>query len=830
MDNNTSPSSLPPQHQELSYATIPLNTPATKIRLLELFPSVDFSSPLHCRLYNTPISSPAPFKALSYAWGSDDKTHLIYVDSFNVTSDNGNGNGNDVDAGADVSLASGLSAVDISSDDNGVETVDGGRAGADALNGEKCIIRITSSLDTCLRHLRAIHHRDHPSAILTLWIDQLCINQSDSDAKAVQVGLMSHIYSRAKQVLIWLGPAADESDEVMNALAELEREFESIGVSVSDYGRVFKLLKDIYTGVFDEGSGGEKRKAGIGAKEEKNIWKEIKGGIGAREDSGTTCGGDEIVDGCDAAAGNSGEVGCRVDLGGVGVGVANTEALDGAAMICATNKTDSSTGKSAMAVVKDGARKLGRQGLSEELQALFRTPMVYALVGRAGGVPLRRNCLCVCGTRPPVSYDILGLIATCAVYIAREYLLKGGYMTKRDSVSDLDSSFNADVAGYKVYSRDAIGVMGNLGAHSSYLYFNRHRRLKQIEYGEGGKDLFSLLTESYTTSRWSRESKLYRDRAYALLGLAVDADELEIKPDYSNETSTAQILTRVAKAIIRKTKREFPVELLSYSQFPTIILDDSSEQLPSWVPDWRSGLRYPIHYSHTKTDMFMACGPHRSVDMVPTITAGVLGLRGYLVDTIEEVGRTTPQVSTEPQLYESSEFFEKLDKLWMLSKQKNKPIYKTPARREEALWRVPIGDTVRDWQKDVTRKTRAKAGFALEYQKWRRTLEDEKKKATCSTERAFHELGADGGKYPHVAIKEMARRILYLTKDGYMGMGPSNMQPGDVVVVFPGARIPFVLRPTSEDNTFTYVGDAYCDGIMDGEITLREERRDFFLV
>ncbi|KAJ4384382.1 hypothetical protein N0V85_008359 [Neurospora sp. IMI 360204] len=194
-DDHRSPLAPPPPppqttHPELSYTTIPLNTPATEIRLFELFPSADFSSPLQCRLYNTSISSPTPFKALSYAWGSDDKTHLIYIDASNATSDNGN------DADADTSLANLTSGVSVSSDDE----VDG---------------------DTCLRHLRAIYHRDHPSTILTLWIDQICIDQPDSDEKVVQVGLMKQIYSRAEQVLIWLGPAADGSDEVMDALAEL---------------------------------------------------------------------------------------------------------------------------------------------------------------------------------------------------------------------------------------------------------------------------------------------------------------------------------------------------------------------------------------------------------------------------------------------------------------------------------------------------------------------------------------------------------------------------------------------------------------------------------
>jgi hypothetical protein len=38
-----------------------------------------------------------------------------------------------------------------------------------------------------------------------LWVDSICINQSDNDEKTVQVRRMGDIYSKAKRVIIWLG-------------------------------------------------------------------------------------------------------------------------------------------------------------------------------------------------------------------------------------------------------------------------------------------------------------------------------------------------------------------------------------------------------------------------------------------------------------------------------------------------------------------------------------------------------------------------------------------------------------------------------------------------
>jgi len=54
-----------------------------------------------------------------------------------------------------------------------------------------------------------------------LWVDAICINQSDDTEKAVQVAEMHHIYQKATSVYVWLGPASDTSDLAMSAMNEL---------------------------------------------------------------------------------------------------------------------------------------------------------------------------------------------------------------------------------------------------------------------------------------------------------------------------------------------------------------------------------------------------------------------------------------------------------------------------------------------------------------------------------------------------------------------------------------------------------------------------------
>jgi hypothetical protein len=62
-------------------------------------------------------------------------------------------------------------------------------------------------------------------------------------------------------------------------------------------------------------------------------------------------------------------------------------------------------------------------------------------------------------------------------------------------------------------------------------------------------------------------------------------------------------------------------------------------------------------------------------------------------------------------------------------------------------------------------------------------------------------------------------RSFYLTEDGICGLAPLLANQGDIVTVLLGCRSPIVLRPTIVGR-YKVVGEAYCDGFMDGEALL----------
>lgn len=65
-------------------------------------------------------------------------------------------------------------------------------------------------------------------------------------------------------------------------------------------------------------------------------------------------------------------------------------------------------------------------------------------------------------------------------------------------------------------------------------------------------------------------------------------------------------------------------------------------------------------------------------------------------------------------------------------------------------------------------------------------------------------------------------RCLFLTASGHLGLGPAETTVDDVVCVFGGAIMPYILRKC--DDYFHLVGESYVDGMMDGEVVTQMER------
>jgi hypothetical protein len=82
------------------------------------------------------------------------------------------------------------------------------------VNGKS--LNVTENLYLALQHLRS-EHIDR-----VIWVDAICIDQNNIRERGHQVQQMCKIYSQAEEVVVWLGPATQETDVFMGSLQQLE--------------------------------------------------------------------------------------------------------------------------------------------------------------------------------------------------------------------------------------------------------------------------------------------------------------------------------------------------------------------------------------------------------------------------------------------------------------------------------------------------------------------------------------------------------------------------------------------------------------------------------
>ncbi|EFQ96863.1 ankyrin and HET domain-containing protein [Nannizzia gypsea CBS 118893] len=90
------------------------------------------------------------------------------------------------------------------------------------------------------------------------------------------------------------------------------------------------------------------------------------------------------------------------------------------------------------------------------------------------------------------------------------------------------------------------------------------------------------------------------------------------------------------------------------------------------------------------------------------------------------------------------------------------------------------------------------------------------------------ELLRQGGTLVRTLQSTVGRRRLFATKNRYLGLGPAGMQADDEIWVFPSAGAAFVLRKIVEEadggcSRYKFIGESYIHGVMDGEAAAGKE-------
>lgn len=162
-----------------SFQHIPLDRSKECIRLLRFMDRPPSSELEHFALETYDVATAPPFVALSYTWGNPEPTHDIIVDRSRLP------------------IRENLYVV--------LKVL------------RSFFLNQASFLDKPWQWV--VQENGYP----LMWIDAVCINQSDHLEKNHQVNMMGRIYSTAERVISWLGDEADNSSRVMAAIKATRR-------------------------------------------------------------------------------------------------------------------------------------------------------------------------------------------------------------------------------------------------------------------------------------------------------------------------------------------------------------------------------------------------------------------------------------------------------------------------------------------------------------------------------------------------------------------------------------------------------------------------------
>ena len=178
------------------YAELSLENPnVNKIRLLALFPG-EMGSRIRCSLTVVALEDRLQYEALSYTWGDESNPSEVKVYPSKPLPRTSTFSIHQIEASPSESL------------------------------------QITKNLDTALQSLR---YRDKERI---LWIDAICIDQTNNTEKSRQIPLMAKIYGVASNVLVWLGPGDSATDKAFDLMDDMHRDHNKMLKTSATYAQL----------------------------------------------------------------------------------------------------------------------------------------------------------------------------------------------------------------------------------------------------------------------------------------------------------------------------------------------------------------------------------------------------------------------------------------------------------------------------------------------------------------------------------------------------------------------------------------------------------------
>lgn len=309
-----------------------------------------------------------------------------------------------------------------------------------------------------------------------------------------------------------------------------------------------------------------------------------------------------------------------------------------------------------------------------------------------------------------------------------------------------------------------------------------------------------------------------RDKVFAPLGHAADGAPNYIMVDYNK--SLCEVYTDVVRFAISHPKTT-SLEFLGLVFTPS---DDASNPslkikpdplLPSWVPDWRQTLSIPalsrvIDAAEAGLSMFDPC-PGTAPET--QISGGTLFVKGAVLDDLRVAAMTAIWDDVEPDMATPRSWY-------------NDMVETSPGSSREstqiAICRALVGDKTREMygSKHNGFASSEKRGGMVDWDLI--DTPDDDLDLSLVTQKDYM-IG-------DITAMCHGRRLARL-ENGKIAVVPAATKVRDKIAVLSGGKVLYTLRASNEQGRYTFIGECYVDGCMDGALMeepgTREDLRCF---
>ena len=374
------------------------------------------------------------------------------------------------------------------------------------------------------------------------------------------------------------------------------------------------------------------------------------------------------------------------------------------------------------------------------------------------------------------------------------------------------------------------------GVYNAYLMFR----------SSGQSDLPRVKFDFLRLLRLTRQFEVTdpRDRIYGLLGITTDDNKpnegrLLVRPDYT--LSTGRLWKKLAVMLLTNTDDlslqscvQYHVDKLESDGFcyeddsllgrwPEKDADEVS--VPSWVPQWDHVFRATISPWDSAEHFSTTDGMPRTLGK--PLTSETLVLQGIEIGV---VGHGLPFMWHEAdisllQSKHLKSFFRTEVGLRMLATTltAGRNAYGSILRHNSPAL-ADLAAYVLSWQDHEPNHA-----YSWSSQSWYGALKPQQLEGRInnvtanlkSTSLKKLAVGGDATRFAETAMQYCECWRLFLTMNGYLGLGPDTLQEGDVLCLLGGGDMPYILRPLKQEDSsktrYLFVGESYVEGLMNGE-------------